>query len=116
MRVLARDGGICAACGRDTHRWVLRRGSRRRRRNWPGIPPESFAGPWCDFEWRYRAVWELDHIIPLIDGGTHELANMQTLCVPCHRAKTKRETATRVERRRLAAEAVGGAVLEERSS
>lgn len=30
----------------------------------------------------------LDHIIPLADGGAHNLENMQLLCVTCHREKT----------------------------
>jgi hypothetical protein len=41
--------------------------------------------------WAERHAWEFDHIVPLADGGTHELSNMQTLCRPCHRAKTARE-------------------------
>jgi len=48
---------------------------------------------------RRRSLWELDHIIPLIDGGGHELSNLQTLCVPCHREKTARESRERAARR-----------------
>lgn len=29
----------------------------------------------------------VDHIIPVIRGGTNEDANLQTLCEECHRAK-----------------------------
>lgn len=31
--------------------------------------------------------FEVDHIVPLAAGGTNELANLRTLCVPCHRTR-----------------------------
>ena len=35
---------------------------------------------------------EMDHIVPLKDGGTDELSNLQSLCkAPCHAAKTRAE-------------------------
>jgi 5-methylcytosine-specific restriction endonuclease McrA len=46
-----------------------------------------------------QSLWELDHIVPLIDGGDHGLANLQTLCTPCHKEKTVREARERAERR-----------------
>lgn len=33
----------------------------------------------------------VDHRIPKAEGGTDDLANLQTLCRPCHTAKTDRE-------------------------
>jgi 5-methylcytosine-specific restriction protein A len=88
-RVRKRDRGICAACGLDTrvvkkaHRG---RGSARALRDLGYVPR--------------RSLWELDHIVPLIDGGGHELANLQTLCAPCHKSKTAAEARTRAERER----------------
>lgn len=38
---------------------------------------------------------EVDHIVPVWDGGTDEDENLQSLCKPCHRAKTAREAARR---------------------
>ena len=32
--------------------------------------------------------WEMDHQVPLVEGGLNEMANLRTLCVPCHRAET----------------------------
>jgi len=49
-----------------------------------------------------RSLWELDHKVPLIDGGTHDLSNLQTLCVPCHRKKSALEQRERVDRGRQA--------------
>lgn len=34
---------------------------------------------------------EVDHIIPLENGGTHDEANLQALCKSCHSSKTARE-------------------------
>jgi 5-methylcytosine-specific restriction endonuclease McrA len=32
-----------------------------------------------------------DHIIRLVDGGTNEMKNLQTLCENCHKEKTSKE-------------------------
>jgi len=34
---------------------------------------------------------ELDHIIPIANGGTNDYNNLQPLCIECHLAKTKGE-------------------------
>lgn len=34
-------------------------------------------------------VGQYDHIIPLILGGGHRETNLQLLCVPCHKGKTR---------------------------
>lgn len=34
---------------------------------------------------------ECDHIVALANGGTDDDANLQTLCKPCHKAKSQRE-------------------------
>ncbi|MBE7519561.1 MAG: HNH endonuclease [Thermoflexaceae bacterium] len=34
--------------------------------------------------------FEVDHIVPLAAGGSNELANLRTLCVPCHRRRAAR--------------------------
>ncbi|MFN9295662.1 MAG: HNH endonuclease [Planctomyces sp.] len=34
---------------------------------------------------------EVDHIIPLHQGGPDTLSNSQTLCIKCHQEKTKNE-------------------------
>jgi 5-methylcytosine-specific restriction protein A len=35
------------------------------------------------------ATGQYDHIIPLIIGGENRESNLQFLCTPCHKAKTK---------------------------
>ena len=51
-----------------------------------------------------KSFWELDHVVPLIDGGGHDLANLQTLCTPCHQRKTSAEAVDRRVARDEAAE------------
>ena len=36
---------------------------------------------------------EVDHIINVARGGTHNLNNLQTLCHHCHKTKTAKESA-----------------------
>lgn len=35
-----------------------------------------------------RSDLEVDHTVPISRGGTWELANLLTLCKPCHKRKT----------------------------
>ena len=86
--VRRRDRGVCRACGVDTlalKREIRGRGRTRKLREL-GFHPR-------------RSLWELDHVVPLIDGGGHETSNLQTLCVPCHRAKSAQETKLRARGR-----------------
>lgn len=83
-RVRRRDRGVCAACGIDTY-------ALRRRLRGPGSTRKLRE---LGFRPR-KSLWELDHIVPLIEGGGHALSNLQTLCTPCHKHKTVREAAAR---------------------
>jgi hypothetical protein len=102
-----RDNGICAACDLDTDlltrimEWANKSYVETRM----GVPRGL-----CGSQWSYRRVWlrfgctneilmklgyvpnqslwQLDHVIELSDGGSHEPHNCQTLCVPCHKQKT----------------------------
>jgi 5-methylcytosine-specific restriction endonuclease McrA len=91
-RVRKRDRGVCCACGLDTNRLrreVQGRGRAAKLRALGFLPR--------------RSLWELDHIVPLVNGGGHELENIQTLCVPCHRSKSVRELRERLARQRVQA-------------
>lgn len=48
----------------------------------------QIAGPDCIGTARIA-----DHIIPMAEGGTHDPANGQAACDPCHDAKTRDEIA-----------------------
>lgn len=52
------------------------------------------ADPLCEpclRDGRTRAATEVDHIVPIDSGGTHETGNLQSICRSCHAAKTARE-------------------------
>jgi 5-methylcytosine-specific restriction protein A len=88
-RVRRRDGGVCALCRVNTNQ--LRRAFKGRGM-WARMRAKGFVPR--------RSLWELDHRVPLIDGGTHDLSNLQTLCVPCHRDKSAREHSARAAQSR----------------
>jgi 5-methylcytosine-specific restriction protein A len=98
-RIRRRDRGICAACGVDTKKLkrefkAIGRGRVKAVRS-RGFKPR-------------KSLWELDHVVPLIDGGGHSDDNLQTLCTPCHTQKTAQEARERADRSRdRAAESQG---------
>ena len=47
----------------------------------------------CKREGRATPAREVDHITPKAKGGTEALDNLQSICKPCHAAKTEREAA-----------------------
>lgn len=71
-RIIERDNGLCQRC--------LREGR---------MTPVGHA-PYTAF---------VDHIVPKFEGGTDDDDNLETLCRPCHTAKTDAEK-TRARRRR----------------
>jgi 5-methylcytosine-specific restriction endonuclease McrA len=83
-RVRKRDRGVCRICSIDTDRLrrELKGRGRAARLRELGFHPR-------------RSLWELDHVVPLIEGGSHESSNLQTLCVPCHRKKSAEESRER---------------------
>jgi 5-methylcytosine-specific restriction endonuclease McrA len=48
----------------------------------------------CGFEVSPKA-FICDHVLPLSDGGTSELGNLQTLCSPCNKTKTRTDRRAR---------------------
>lgn len=46
------------------------------------------------------AVYAIDHVIPLWDGGEDTVEACQLLCVACHAHKTQREAIERAQRKR----------------
>lgn len=40
---------------------------------------------------------EYDHRVALINGGTNDEANIDVLCIPCHRAKTRHDVAEKAK-------------------
>lgn len=42
--------------------------------------------------WQPLGKWEVDHIVPHSKGGTHEIDNLQIMCIPCNRKKSNNES------------------------
>ena len=45
----------------------------------------------CEARGYARPATQLDHIVPLIDGGKDDESNYQSLCDECHKVKTADE-------------------------
>src|SRR5690554_3531768 len=51
---------------------------------------------------RIKAAREVDHIVPKAKGGTDAESNLQSICVPCHRAKSALDQGKKPRRRKRA--------------
>ncbi len=117
--VLERDGGVCASCGRDTVAWLADKYSWQGRRGLDDwllkAEAKSRFGHWWTDEKRTwmreqerllivergwpvgdESVWQHDHIVCLKLADPNDLSywrlgNIQTLCTPCHKRKTKED-------------------------
>ena len=50
----------------------------------------NFICPGCKQQ-KNSSELEIDHKIPIANGGSDELTNLQPLCIECHRQKTRKE-------------------------
>jgi len=82
-QVFRRDKGVCCLCGLNT----VQLSSALRKLNWRGRQRRcSELGVPVS---RIKALWDADHIVPVVEGGGEcSLANMRTLCIPCHKRVT----------------------------
>ena len=48
-----------------------------------------------------------DHAVALINGGAHRESNLQLLCVPCHKVKTRADVAEKSVTARVRAKHLG---------
>lgn len=137
-KVLRRDRGVCAICGRDCLELARQLRPLRRvplyildslcRSQEPGWWPKKRT-PWGpDYPTREeveRALdrylqaglgpapggsfphllrdtfWDMDHAIPLSEGGENGLANLRTLCIPCHARESAEGARRRAKARRM---------------
>lgn len=91
-QVFERDRGVCRQCGLDTEQLkslLLR------------VRLEKGEAAYRELVRRYRAkyrfgfelekhYWEADHVKAVcLGGGSATLDNLTTLCLPCHRKKTR---------------------------
>ena len=94
--VFKRDGGVCRECGLDTQKlarvfgWVERFGGVVQA--WHIMREMGLEMGW----------WDCDHVQPREAGGDNSLDNLQTLCIGCHKEKTKAQAAVRAARGQVA--------------
>lgn len=84
-----RDAGVCCKCQTDTvikkqecrKEYLFAKDKAKVQELWISKGwPKSLSISW----------WNADHIVEVCNGGGEcDLSNIQTLCVPCHKAKTK---------------------------
>lgn len=102
--IYERDLGICASCGVDTRYQKIelenvRRDSKAKLlENWRSDPNYvslliSMSVTQKESE---KSLWHADHVREVADGGGESgLDNYQTLCISCHKKKTKNSASIR---------------------
>lgn len=98
-KVEQRDKGVCCECGHDTAAardwwWRIER-HLTRDHEYPAVrqikdrlDELAKAAGWPKLT---RDWWEADHIVSRRDGGPDHPDNLRTLCVFCHKARTKKQ-------------------------
>lgn len=87
-QLFLRDKGICKMCGLDTQALRLKMYPL----NEDGRERLGLLYWFPVYNARNLMLWEADHIVAVSNGGgLSGLDNFQTLCVPCHRNKTKQD-------------------------
>lgn len=83
-----RDGPRCQEC-HCGHRIIWREA---------GVCVTSFEEGWRFTRVNPSSVLEVDHRIPLSEGGSNDLDNLWLLCRNCHKAKTASERSSRLKK------------------
>jgi len=90
----------CRNCRRERAVAYLERkkqnGGSHTQKQWLAKLAQHDKCPLCNRTWsqiptrpdrRYKYVWTKDHIVPLTQGGTDEMDNIQPLCYQCNSSK-----------------------------
>lgn len=97
--IYKRDRGVCASCGIDCAA-LRKRLYLLKRANF-----EGWKKAWnllVDYGFdRNCILWDADHVIPLAEGGSNDLKNMQSICRACHKLKTAEQASRKAKRRRV---------------
>jgi 5-methylcytosine-specific restriction enzyme A len=87
LKPAIRTAGTAAA------RWTGRKLTEWRQRI---LAQEPLCRP-CNEAGRVTVATEIDHIVPLENGGGYDESNVQPICTHCHQAKTARDRGYRVK-------------------
>ena len=104
-RVLRDFGGHCALCKVD----LVAIEKTQRAFGFDGAGLRAYNASLVALGWPAQVrdrVFEIDHVIPLADGGEHGFKNLRPLCLICHRAETAKLMASLAERKRTKKEAL----------
>lgn len=98
-----RDNEICANCGVDCK--LIKRifdhaGRSISQYKWDKrwLHPHYMILRYFGFK-PFSHTWEADHIVEVRHGGEHDLENLQTLCIKCHKEKTKANAGSNKKRK-----------------
>ncbi len=93
-------GGYCDEHTDQAKAWATRQGSGRGGRPWRRTREEVLKRDSylcqckdCKRLERVRPAHEVDHVVPLAQGGMDSLSNLAAINHDCHRVKTLRESA-----------------------
>lgn len=89
-KVFARDKGVCAKCGFSISGQLSKENEIELAAMGFDLPEHTSWWKHCDGSEGW--IWQMDHILPVAHGGgACGLENLQTLCTPCHKAKTAKQ-------------------------
>jgi 5-methylcytosine-specific restriction endonuclease McrA len=92
-QLAVRDGAECCQCtAQQRYEWrAFGQWTSEDWGDWPRDP--MWLGHYTSI--RLCSYLEVEHIVPLADGGTNDLENLQLLCRDCHKHKTIAEHSAR---------------------
>lgn len=92
--LVERDGASCAECGAG-ERTIWRKAGYNTNEDWGRCEDDRTVSRFVNVN--PSSNLEVDHIKPLIDGGSNDLSNLWLLCTHCHKKKTSAEHSARLK-------------------
>src|SRR3990172_7369543 len=91
-----RDHGVCAICRFDSDKMLRIEQFVWQDSSWVGARDLRIWLKTIGFgETHHHDLWQADHIVPRVLGGTNALENLRTLCILCHKRVTAELAASR---------------------
>jgi 5-methylcytosine-specific restriction endonuclease McrA len=93
--VIIRSGSRCADCTVPRTRRQAAKRTRDKSLRARVLRRDHYVCAECRWHDPSGRTLEMDHIVPLSDGGSRSMSNCITLCRQCHRRKTAHENSLR---------------------